>query len=143
MRKDRIQMMFHGIRTRSHHAQFFDRCIGEILPVGHRKHLGSIRATDEFTPGVQELQRIPFTGIVTGGEDDAAGRGFSYNGHFDRRSGAQAKVHDFNAEGYQRLRNELADHRATDAAIPAYHNPVTVAGSQQPGPEGRSESNDV
>ena len=90
--------MLHGICARPHRSQPVDRSIGKILAFSHRKYFGTIRPADEFAPGIQQFQRVPLSGIVTGGEDDAPGRSFRHDGHLDRRGGAQAKVHHFDTQ---------------------------------------------
>ena len=59
------------------------------------------RRSEEFSRGVQQLERVPVARIVAGGDDDAAVRSGERDSKFRGRSAGESAAHDVHAAGDQ------------------------------------------
>ena len=53
-------------------AEMIDVGIVEILTLGNGKHFGTIGSRKKLSLAVEQLQGIPLTGVMRGGDDDTA-----------------------------------------------------------------------
>ena len=93
-------------------AQMVHIGIFEIFCLGNTQHFVTLCLIQEFALLVQQLQRIPHTGVMAGCDDDTATGTFHRNGNLCRRSGGQTDVHDIEAHTHKGSANHVLYHRS-------------------------------
>ena len=100
--------------------------IREILCLGNAQHLVALLGVQELALLVEQLQCVPLSRVVTGGDDDASGSALHGDGYFGGRRRGQADVHHIESHAHERAAHHVLDHLARDACIAAHDNPVAV-----------------
>ena len=75
---------------------------------------------------IEQFERIPLLGVVTGGQDDTSGGFLTRYGQFGGRSGCQTDVHYIIPHAHQGAANDLLHHRTAQAGITTYHNRIVL-----------------
>ena len=93
-------------------AQMVHIGIFEIFCLGNTQHFVTLCLIQEFALLVQQLQRIPHTGVMAGCDDDTATGTFHRNGNLCCGSGGQTDVHDIEAHTHKGSANHVLYHRS-------------------------------
>ena len=108
-------------------AQCIDISKEEVFSFGRLQHLRAILRREEFTLVVEQLQRIPLTGIMTGRDDDAAIGSGHRHGQFGGRCRSQSDVHHVETHAHERAAYDVLHHLARDASVATYNDFVAAA----------------
>ena len=79
----------------------------------------AISGGDELALLVEEFQGVPVFRVMAGGDDDARAGIFHRHRHLNGGRGRKPQVHDLDAQPHEGRSDQLADHRARDAAVAA------------------------
>ena len=96
--------------------------IFEVLLLGNLQHLGAVLRRQELTLAVQQLQGVPLTWVVRGGDDDATVGTQPLNSQLRRRRGGEADVHHVVAHAHDGATHHIIDHHTRDAGVAADNN---------------------
>ena len=98
-------------------AQVLDVSIFEILTVGNGEDFTAIGSCQELSFGIEQLQRIPLSGVVRGCDDDAAVGTAHPDGQLGGGSCGKADVEDIVAHAHQRAADDLTNHGSGDTSV--------------------------
>ena len=96
-------------------------CILEVFCFGDAEHLVSLGLVEEFALLVEKLQRVPHTGVMAGGDDNAAA--CTLHGHSNLGGGGrgQTDVDHIETHAHQGSAHHILDHLTTDTCITTHH----------------------
>ena len=100
--------------------------IFEVLCLCDAEHLVTFFFVEELTLCVEQLQGIPHTGIMTGGDDDTAACAFHCDGNFCGGCGSEADVDNVEAHAHECAANHILDHRPGDACVATDHDFIAL-----------------
>ena len=96
----------------------------KVFVLGNGEHFATVGCGEELALLVEQLQRVPLTRIVTGGDDDAAVGTTHAHGQLCGRCGGVAYVEHIIAHAHQCAAHHLTHHGTRDAPVAAYDNLV-------------------
>ena len=93
-------------------AKFVDLSIVEVFFLGHAQNLSAIGSREEFALAVEQLQGVPLTGVMRGGDDDAAIGTCHADCQLSGRRCGIADIDDVVAHTHQGSNDDVAHHQA-------------------------------
>ena len=75
---------------------------------------------------IEQFERIPLLGVVTGGQDDTSCRFLTRYGQFGSRGGCQTDVHYIVSHAHQCAAYNLLHHMTAKTGITTYYNLIVL-----------------
>ena len=98
-------------------AQMLDVGIFEVFTVGNGEHFVAVGSCQELSFGIEQLQRIPLSGVVRGCDDDAAVGTAHPDGQLGGGSCGIADVENIVTHAHQRTADDLTNHGSGDTSV--------------------------
>ena len=101
-------------------SQFVNRRVAEVLALGNVEHLSTVFSREELAIAVEQLQRIPLTGVVAGCDDDATVGSKRGYGKFSGGRCGQSDVHHIVAHAHESAADNVVYHHSRKARVAPY-----------------------